>query len=100
MKLHGQYSNKLKRLNKNKAKHSRSHESTGVDNTDRQNIMTDLLRHNGWLFAYLGVTFSIKLMMSVVALLMSSLDFSSKVLALYCVTALRGFLLQVDYESN
>ena len=54
----------------------------------------------GWLFAYLGVTFSIKLMMSVVALLMSSLDFSSKVLALYCVTALRGFLLQVDYDSN
>lgn len=27
---------KLKRLNKNKAKHSGSHESTGVDNTDRQ----------------------------------------------------------------
>ena len=50
----------------------------------------------GWLFAYLGVTFSIKLMMSVVTLLMSSLDFSSKVLALYCVTALRGFLLKVD----
>ena len=50
MKLHGQYSNKLKRLNKNKAKHSRSHESTGVDNTDRQNIMTDLLRHNGLAF--------------------------------------------------
>lgn len=32
------------------AKHSRSHESTGVDNTDRQNIMTDLLRHNGLAF--------------------------------------------------
>ena len=41
---------KLKRLNKNKAKHSRSHESTGVDNTDRQNIITDLLRHNGLAF--------------------------------------------------
>lgn len=32
------------------AKHSRSHESTGVDNTDRQNIITDLLRHNGLAF--------------------------------------------------
>ena len=42
---------------------------------------------------YLGVTFSIKLIISAVVLLISSLGFSSRVLATYCVTALQGFLL-------
>ena len=46
----GQYSNKTQKAQQEQSKTFKSHESTGVDNTDRQNIMTDLLTHNGLAF--------------------------------------------------